>query len=276
MSDPVAPGPPPAEPSWQPPAGPPAPPPALSADLPDGPEGGVALTAVPWTLGGAGMLILAMFAMTMVAAVLADFARRMGLTGVAFTLFLGLALSAGYLVLLGVVWLVARWNEVAFDEAVGIRPASTRAFLGGVLLAVVAGRVAAGVWGVALQYFDVTLPGQDIDPSRLFPPGVVGIVMAFVVAVVLAPLTEEIVFRGILLSSLDRRWGATAAIVGSSALFAAMHVSPYAIPPIFVLSLVLGWLFVRTRSLTVCIVAHAAFNGLGLAALYALKATGVL
>ncbi len=144
------------------------------------------------------------------------------------------------------------------------------------LLAVVAGRLAAGVWGVMLQYFEVALPGQDIDPSRLFPPGFVGVTMAFLVAVVLAPLTEEIVFRGILLSSLDRRWGSTVAIVGSSALFAAMHVSLYAIPPIFVLALILGWLFVRTRSLTVCIVAHAAFNGIGLAALYAAKAAGLL
>ena len=55
-----------------------------------------------------------------------------------------------------------------------------------------------------------------------------------------------------------------------------MHVSPYAIPPIFVLALVLGWLFVRTRSLTVCIVAHSVFNGLGLAAFYALKSIGVM
>ena len=66
-------------------------------------------------------------------------------------------------------------------------------------------------------------------------------------------------------------------IIGSSALFAGMHVSPYAHPrPVFVLALVLGWLFVRTRSLTVCIVAHSVFNGVGLAALYALKSVGVM
>ncbi len=136
--------------------------------------------------------------------------------------------------------------------------------------------MAAGAWGLALQYFDITLPGPDIDPSRLFPPGPAGIATAFVVAVVLAPLTEEILFRGVLLSALKARWGTGVAIFGSSALFAGMHVSPYAIPPVFVLALVLGWLFVRTRSLTVCIVAHSVFNGVGLAALYALKSVGVM
>ena len=174
------------------------------------------------------------------------------------------------------MWFVARNRQVAFADAVGIRPASAGAYLGGAALAVLAGRLAAGLWGLALQYFDIDPPRSRHRPLAAVPAGPVGIATAFVVAVVLAPLTEEILFRGVLLSALRSRWGTGVAIFGSSALFAGMHVSPYAIPPVFVLALVLGWLFVRTRSLTVCIVAHSVFNGLGLAALYALKSVGVM
>jgi len=234
------------------------------------------LTDVLWTPGIALGLVAMMFGMTVVAASLAAVARGFELEGTAYTYFLGLVLATAYLAVLGVVWLVAIVNRVTFAAAVGLRRASAGALLGGAVLATVVGRLAAGAWGAALAYFDVSFPVQELDPSNLFPAGPAGVVMTFLIAVVLAPLAEEVVFRGVLLSAFDLRWGATAGIVVSSALFAAMHVTPFAIPPIFVLSLVLGWLFERTRSLTVCVVAHAVFNGSGLVLLYALRSAGLL
>jgi len=222
------------------------------------------------------MLVVAIISVTLLAALAAGFLGVLGLTGSVGTLVVGALLSGAYLLVLAGVWLVARVRGVGFAEAVGLRRASAGAYVGGALLAVVAGRLAAGVWGVALEYFGVNNPGESIDPSRVFPPTPVGIAMAFLVVVVLAPLAEEVLFRGVVLSALYRRWGTAVAILGSSVLFSAMHVSPVAIVPVFVLALILGWLFVRTRSLTVCVVAHSVFNGVGLAALYALKATGVL
>jgi len=260
---------------WTPPQTPPIPPYASDDSEPDG-SAGTPLTAVAWSVGGALGLVTVMFGLSVVAASLSALARTMGLEGAAFTLFVGVALSTSYLVVLGIVWLVAHAAEVTFADAVGMRRVSAGAIVGGAVLATVAGRVAAGVWGAALSYFDVDIPTQNLDPSRLFPAGALGVAMTFLVAAVLAPLAEEVVFRGILLSALEHRWGAAVAIAGSSALFAAMHISPFAIPPIFVLAVVLGWLFVRTRSLTVCIVAHGVFNGIGLALLYALRSAGVL
>jgi len=255
---------------WQPPSTPPQAPPRAPGPVPE------PLTAVPWSLPVAALFVAAIVAVTLGAAGLSALARSLGLTGSALTLTIGALLSAGYLLVLGCVWWVARRRGVTFADAVGMRPASGAAFAGGVLLAVVVGRLAAGAWGIALQYLDVPGSPQDVDPSRLFPATPAGILVAFLVAVVLAPLAEEVLFRGVLLSALSRRWGTAVAVFGSSAVFSAMHVSPIAVPPIFVLALVLGWLFVRTRSLTVCIVAHSVFNGFGLAALYALKAAGYL
>ncbi|MBL7140877.1 MAG: CPBP family intramembrane metalloprotease [Planctomycetes bacterium] len=83
-------------------------------------------------------------------------------------------------------------------------------------------------------------------------------------AVVLAPLWEEFVYRGVLLTALLRGGGPIAALVVSSALFAVVHVptEPQALLPIFFLGMALGYAAYRTRSLVAPIIAHALFNGL--------------
>jgi len=77
-----------------------------------------------------------------------------------------------------------------------------------------------------------------------------------------APLTEEALFRGVLLRSFARRWGDTPGLVLSSALFAGFHLNVWQAPAAFLAGLFLGWVFLRTRSLLYPIAAHALFNGL--------------
>lgn len=92
------------------------------------------------------------------------------------------------------------------------------------------------------------------------------LVLAALVAVLLGPLLEELLFRGFLQSALTRVAGARGALVISSALFAALH-GVAGLPVLFALSLFLGWLQLRTRSLLVPWSAHALHNAvqLGLA-----------
>jgi membrane protease YdiL (CAAX protease family) len=80
-------------------------------------------------------------------------------------------------------------------------------------------------------------------------------------ATITAPLAEELVFRGILQRLLQQLlmlpW---LAILLTSLAFAAMH-QPWTLrPPIFLLSLVLGWAYFRTGNILVPLVAHAVFN----------------
>ena len=96
------------------------------------------------------------------------------------------------------------------------------------------------------------VPEQELDPTRLLGSSPLGIALTFALACVLAPIAEEVVFRGALLSAFRSRWGDATAIALSALAFALVHVSPFVIPPIFVFALILGWLFVRTRSLWVC------------------------
>lgn len=89
-----------------------------------------------------------------------------------------------------------------------------------------------------------------------------------VLVVFVAPLLEEVLYRGILqrtLMSLDMgRW---TAILFTSAVFVTMHLGAaawHALPSLFVLSLGFGWAYERTGRLAAPIAMHILFNGLNL------------
>ena len=81
-------------------------------------------------------------------------------------------------------------------------------------------------------------------------------------AVVLAPLFEETIFRGVLLPVAARELGALWGIVLSALVFAVAHLSLGELPPLFMLGLGLGWLRWRNGSLGSCVLMHALWNGL--------------
>ena len=81
-------------------------------------------------------------------------------------------------------------------------------------------------------------------------------------AAVIAPVAEEFFFRGILqtvlLNTLKSRW---TAILLASTVFAAIHFSqPHAIPALFVLAVIMGYVYERSGSLIPPIAIHSLFN----------------
>jgi nicotinamidase-related amidase len=82
---------------------------------------------------------------------------------------------------------------------------------------------------------------------------------------VLAPIIEELMFRGILLPWLRQAVGPWPAILLSSAIFAIAHLDAWPAPfALFVLALFLGYLAYRTTSLVAPIVLHSVFNAANL------------
>lgn len=81
-------------------------------------------------------------------------------------------------------------------------------------------------------------------------------------AIVLAPLFEETLFRGVLLPVVGRHLGGWRAVLVSAAVFAAAHLSLGEIVPLFVLALGLGWLRWQSGRLLPCVLMHALWNGL--------------
>jgi membrane protease YdiL (CAAX protease family) len=79
---------------------------------------------------------------------------------------------------------------------------------------------------------------------------------------IVAPLLEEMLFRGIILRSFLNQYSRTRALLYSSLLFGLAHLNVYQLVIGFTLGMIAGWLYERTRSLWPCILLHASYNSL--------------
>jgi len=136
----------------------------------------------------------------------------------------------------------------------------------------------------ALAAVALTLPLSELDnrlqpllpPSegelRMFmaafdPPGALERLFVLLSLVVAAPVGEELIFRGAVMSWVRDTSRAPVAVAVSALFFALSHVFiPRTVIPILVVGVFLGWLLVRTGSIFASIAAHAAFNGVPLVA----------
>lgn len=94
-----------------------------------------------------------------------------------------------------------------------------------------------------------------------------GIYGAILKIVVIAPIIEELIFRGIIMHGLMRNYSKYTAIFVSALMFALFHLNPWQFPATFILGILLGILMVRTHNIYLCILGHAMNNGLVLVSL---------
>ena len=81
----------------------------------------------------------------------------------------------------------------------------------------------------------------------------------------MAPVAEELLFRGVIYSSIKQIGYQRAAIAVSAILFAAVHTSWALMLPLIVLACILVWLYEKTGSLIAPMVMHATFNAINFA-----------
>lgn len=83
-------------------------------------------------------------------------------------------------------------------------------------------------------------------------------------AVVMAPVAEEFIFRGVLYPFI-KQWGfPNLALIVTSVLFAAIHGSFVLVIPLFLLAVALTWLYEKTGNLLAPVFAHSLFNSANL------------
>jgi membrane protease YdiL (CAAX protease family) len=90
-----------------------------------------------------------------------------------------------------------------------------------------------------------------------------------VFTVVIAPVAEEFIFRGMLYPLVKQRGRPRLAWLGISFLFALIHWDAATFLPLFALALALTWLYEETDNLLAPIAAHALFNAANFALLLA-------
>jgi len=96
------------------------------------------------------------------------------------------------------------------------------------------------------------------------PTSTAGILLAVVTVVFVAPLAEEIVFRGILHRLASSMWGAIPAAIISSLVFGIVHGEPWFLFGLVGVGLMLAFVWEATGSVTACWAAHAVHNAISL------------
>ena len=139
--------------------------------------------------------------------------------------------------------------------------------LGAVLT--IGGMIAAGLVGaLMLELFDAAPNASVAELTEDSADGgglTVWIVLLAVLTATLAPVVEELVFRGLWWSALEKRgmkpgW----ILVLTSLVFACVHLEPQRTPILFVLGLALGLGRMATGRLGPAIIAHAMINSIGM------------
>lgn len=106
------------------------------------------------------------------------------------------------------------------------------------------------------------------DLTSVFGPNAAGFALSVLLVVVIAPVVEELVFRGVLQQAFETRWGPAPAITLGAALFGAYHFTAWLFVPTFVLGLAAGWLAHARESLWPAIALHALYNLVAVAVLF--------
>lgn len=103
-----------------------------------------------------------------------------------------------------------------------------------------------------------------------------GSAMAWFTAVLMAPVLEEIVFRGLMYTRLKKGLPAIVAAIITSLAFGIAHGTVIWAIYTFVFSMILIWVFEKFQSLTACIVLHMAYNLSGMALSLIPEEAGIL
>lgn len=106
-----------------------------------------------------------------------------------------------------------------------------------------------------VQWWLLDAPGMIFFEAGAYP--LLANVLSFVAACVLAPVLEEMLFRGIVLPRWTLKWGPISGILASSGLFAVLHLDPIGA---FVFGVAMCALYLKSQSLALPILCHALNN----------------
>ena len=96
-------------------------------------------------------------------------------------------------------------------------------------------------------------------------------ILLFLTTTLIAPLFEEVIFRGVLLPILSREFGIILGITISAFIFALAHLSISEMPPLFILGIGLGITRLISGRLSSSVIMHSLWNGMTFLNLFLLR-----
>ncbi|MCB1601854.1 MAG: CPBP family intramembrane metalloprotease [Xanthomonadales bacterium] len=165
---------------------------------------------------------------------------------------------------LAVTFFVWRWHR---QRGVGLRDilmpvpmqVSTLAWAAAAL-------ILAGFLGLAARGY-LWLLGQfgpaawidQLEANRILLAAGEGRLSLAIVTIVVAPVVEEFLFRGLLFRAMERYWSVALSALVSASFFAVVHPAISWLP-VFATGLAAAWIFSRSGNLLPCVLLHAGYN----------------
>jgi membrane protease YdiL (CAAX protease family) len=169
--------------------------------------------------------------------------------------------------LLGAVWIAAGRRIEGLRERMGFTMRK-RDVPSGLALGVVAQVILVPLLYTVIFWFigdrDVASDARSLTDRA---DSIVGVALLLVGVGLVAPVVEELFFRGLLQSTLERSAGANAGLVTASLVFATVHFQVLQFPALFLFGLIAGLLMQRQGRLGGAIWTHIGFNMTTLVAL---------
>jgi len=166
------------------------------------------------------------------------------------------------------VWWFVRDHGMSWSEAFGLGNANSRAIAIGVLAAIVFFPLGGLLQRISIEMLNQMGVGvaeqSAVEALRRVSHGT-GLLVFALITVILAPVGEELLFRGILYPAIKRAGFPLLAGWGTSLLFAVIHFNRAIFLPLLLLSLLLVWLYEHTDNFLAPLTTHVLFNAANLA-----------
>ena len=167
-------------------------------------------------------------------------------------------LLVSYLVVLAVLWLMARRRGVSLPAFTGLQPRTQTAVM---VLALAAG-LAAAFWAtIAVNLIPWPESWMEAYQTESGALTTARPMLDFIAVVLLAPLVEEMLFRGVIYNAFCMLLPAGAAVLFQGLLFGSVHGAIIWMIYAAFMGCVLGYVRKHTESVRPCVLMHMAFNG---------------
>ena len=156
------------------------------------------------------------------------------------------------------------WAEIRSSIGFGLALYPAMVFVVGVILAVLLG----------------VISGEPVEAPEQVPsePSTATVIVTVLYGIVIAPLSEELFFRGVLFRAVRDRYGLVSGLLASGVGFGLIHFldadwqdALLLIGVMFFNGIALAWWYERRGTIVAPIVAHVVFNVIGLTLIYTLR-----
>ena len=115
------------------------------------------------------------------------------------------------------------------------------------------------LWGTIINYFDLEFFNSDYSKTIIESLNN-NLIIIFFLACIVAPICEEIIFRGFVYKLINSKYTIKHAIIINSILFGIIHFDPSAIIPATILGLSLSIIRYKTKSVISTVIMHSLHN----------------